>query len=440
MTFMSTVGAMPTVTSELFHVPSDNVVFLVANSGNELSFSSSSVTSQPDIGFSSRFSGAHCSPHVDRFSHVASPGRGASSSWRINPWRDQSVEQAQTFTSTLEMQVAEQRQILSQQQVTLSSLTETLRSIQDDLKRKKEVRPSSGKTGNVNTKTKVDRFLPTPEMFNDDSDCESSESEGEGNDDDTLDEPLDEPPSKKGKLTDSAEKSSNDSRSKLSKLKTMFTDTIEHGPKVEENLANMVNKDISANFNIKTALEYGDNFKPPENCEFLRVPKLNEELFFEESIATQYKKNDGILQKTQQLLTKGMIPLVQLMDKALKNEEDSDIFYLATDSLQLLAYTHRDISNVRRKFLKPAVAQKYKRLCSSNIPLTASLLGDDLDKQLKAINDQKKIVVKVTIEPTRKCQYDRDFQHPSTSTSHQGNYGARSNSQSFLYRQRGNNP
>ena len=257
--------------------------------------------------------------------------------WRINPSRVQSVEQTQTFTSTLEMQVAEQRQILSQQQVTLSSLTETLRSIQDDLKHKKEVRPSSGKTGNVNTKTKVDLFLPTPEMFNDDSDCESSESEGEGDDNDTLDEPLDEPLSKKGKLTASAENSSDGSRSKLSKLKTLFTDNIEHGPKVDENLANTVNKGISGNFNIKTALEYGDNFKPPENCEFLRVPKLNEELFFEESIATQYKKNDGILQKTQQLLTKGMIPLVQLMDKALKNEEDSDIFDLATDSLQLLA-------------------------------------------------------------------------------------------------------
>ena len=104
-----------------------------------------------------------------------------------------------------------------------------------------------------------------------------------------------------------------------------------------------------------------------------------------------------MLQKTQKLLTKGIIPLIQLMNKALKEEEHSEMFDLATDSLQLLAYTHRDISNIRRKFLKPAVTQKYKRLCSSKIPLTANLLGDDLDKQLKAINDQKKIGVKVTM-------------------------------------------
>lgn len=114
------------------------------------------------------------------------------------------------------------------------------------------------------------------------------------------------------------------------------------------------------------------------------MPKLNEELFFDDSIASRFKKNDSVLQKTQLLLTKGMTPLVQLMDKLLESEdENSEIFDLATDSLQLLAYNHRDISNVCRKFLKPEVAKKYKRLCSANIPLTAYLLGDDLDKKVK---------------------------------------------------------
>ena len=86
---------------------------------------------------------------------------------------------------------------------------------------------------------------------------------------------------------------------------------------MNENLAKTVNTGISHNFSIKTALEFGDNYKSPENCEFLHVPKLNEELYFKESIATRYKKSDGMLQKTQMLLTKGMIPLIQLMDKLL---------------------------------------------------------------------------------------------------------------------------
>ena len=128
------------------------------------------------------------------------------------------------------------------------------------------------------------------------------------------------------------------------------------------------------------------------------------------------------------------------MDKLLKKDDanhESEIFDLATDSLQLLAYTHRDISNVRRKFLKPAVAQKYKRLCSAHVPLSSYLLGDDLDKQLKSINERKRIGVQMTHEQSRKRFHERSFQQPSTS---QGSYGARPSSQSFLYKQRSHRP
>ena len=89
--------------------------------------------------------------------------------------------------------------------------------------------------------------------------------------------------------------------------------------------------------------------------------------FSKESINSKYKKNDAVLQKTQLLLTNGIISLVQVMDKLLKKDDakhESEIFDLATDSLLLLAYINKDISHVRRKFLKPALALKYKRLCS----------------------------------------------------------------------------
>ena len=201
-------------------------------------------------------------------------------------------------------------------------------------------------------------------------------------------EEIDEPPSKQVRIDgSSSENRSIEGKSKLSKLEKLFNDKSDQGPKVNESLAKSLNRGIGNNFSIKSAIEFTENYKSPENCDFLRVPKLNEELFFEDSIASRFKKNDSVLQKTQMLLTKGMTPLVQLMDKLLeKEDENSEIFYLATDSLQLLAYTHRDISDVRRKFLKLAVAKKYKRFCSANVPLTAYLLGDDLDKQL--VNQQ----------------------------------------------------
>ena len=206
---------------------------------------------------------------------------------------------------------------------------------------------------------------------------------------------------------------------RLTKLDSLFSEKSDHGPPVNQNLAKSLNRGIGNDFSMRSVLDFAENYKRPDNCDFLCVPKLNEELFFEESINSKFKENDGVLQKTQLLLKKGMIPLVQLiMDKMLKKDDanhESDIFDLATDSLQLFAYTHRDISNVRRKLLKPAVAQKYKRLCSAYVPLSSYLLGDDLDKQLKSINEWKRIGVQMTHEQSQKRFHERSFQQPSTS-------------------------
>ncbi|MES9879444.1 MAG: hypothetical protein ABW185_01005 [Sedimenticola sp.] len=227
--------------------------------------------------------------------------------------------------------------------------------------------------------------------------------------------------------------------SKIRKLDNLFSSQDTYSAPINENLSKSVNRGISNTFSLKQGLEVGDKYKPPSNCEYLSVPKLNEELFFEDSINGVYKKNDSVLQKTQHLLTKGMIPLVQLMDKLLKQEigDGEELFDLATDSLQLLAYTHRDISNVRRKFLKPAVAPKYKRLCASHIPLTSLLFGDDLDKQLKAINDSKRIGVQMTGETPRKRQYPGFSQNPAPQATSQSLRGKGPASKPFLFKARG---
>lgn len=226
----------------------------------------------------------------------------ADSSWRMNT----AQLERPTYRSTLEMEVAETKQMLSQQQLALSSLTEMLKSIQTEIGKKNDAssdvvdaanraRPTSGDDVNkAKTKVKpIERRIST--FFAEDTDSESDESDEDCEDD----EEIVEPPSKQAKF-DAAEagNGSNNTQSRLSKLDNLFKDKSEQGPKVNENLAKTVNRGISYNFSIKSALEFGDNYKTPENCEFLRVPKLNEELFFEESIATRYKKNDGMLQKT----------------------------------------------------------------------------------------------------------------------------------------------
>ena len=65
------------------------------------------------------------------------------------------------------------------------------------------------------------------------------------------------------------------------------------------------------------------------------------------------------------------------MDEFLKDENAEQQFKLARDTFQLLAYSHRDMSNLRRQLVKSVVADKNKQLCNDSTPLTENLLGTD---------------------------------------------------------------
>ena len=90
-------------------------------------------------------------------------------------------------------------------------------------------------------------------------------------------------------------------------------------------------------------------------------------------------------------LNQGLIPLVQLMDVLLKDENAEQQFNLAKDPFQLLAYAHRNMPNSRRQVVKSVVADKYKPLSNDSTPLTENLLGDELEKQIKTMDEMRKV-------------------------------------------------
>ena len=124
---MCTVGAMNIVTSEGVHIPSDKYVYLIASSGNELSFVSQTdrhrMTSFPDSrGMLSRLSGPH-SAGSSSFAHITeSSGHEMRPTWQMDMHSGE-----KDCRRMLEMEVAETRRMLNQQQVALSTLTDTLK-------------------------------------------------------------------------------------------------------------------------------------------------------------------------------------------------------------------------------------------------------------------------------------------------------------------------
>ena len=117
---------------------------------------------------------------------------------------------------------------------------------------------------------------------------------------------------------------------------------------VHENLSKVVSTGICTMTDRNVAKELCAKYQRPENCPALVVPKINKKLCNTTSLAKASKEEDKIkiYQTTQRCPNHGLIPLVQLMENL---TEDSDTnFKVARDALQLLAYGHRDMSNLRR--------------------------------------------------------------------------------------------
>ena len=138
------------------------------------------------------------------------------------------------------------------------------------------------------------------------------------------------------------------------------------------------------------------------------MPLINAEIWNSESLQETYKSNDKLFYKNQMLITKAMIPIIHIMNNCIEKKSQNDTFDLACDAFQLLAYAHRDASNLRRHMLKPSISKEYRKLCNPATPITQNLFGDDLHKQIKDLNETRKLTCDFSVtRPKRKLLYSQ---------------------------------
>ena len=174
------------------------------------------------------------------------------------------------------------------------------------------------------------------------------------------------------------------------------------GPNVDDTLSKIVNLGIRSVIDRKKSKELCETYVRPENCSGLVVPKINKELWNTSSLAKVIKDEDKEYQLAQRYVNQGMIPLVQLVENMLTETNMDKNFKLAKDALQLLTYAHRDMSNLRRQRIKTVVTEKYRPLCNESTPLTENLLGDELEKQIKTMDEMQKVGKGVIKKPWKR--------------------------------------
>ena len=225
------------------------------------------------------------------------------------------------------------------------------------------------------------------------SDSENGESDYE--DDNSEKSDIESNPTKSMENAENSKEVS-DNMKLLRELGKEFEKAEALGPNVDDTLSKVVDSGIRLMIDRNLAKELCAKYNRPENCKALVVPKINKELWNTTSLAKTSKEQDRMYQTAQKYLNQGLIPLVQLIENLLKEKGTENNFRLARDSLQLIAYAHRDLSNLRRQKLKAVVAEKYKPLCNDSTPLTENLLGDDLEKQIKTLDEMRKVAKDLT--------------------------------------------
>ena len=308
----------------------------------------------------------------------------------------------------LQQQLLNTQQMCLQQQKAMTALTETVSKLQKSLNVREHSRSSKRKLHSPQLRSRrtshqlsdISESSSEYENFSEDESTLSrkrmrmqSEEEGEISEENSTE-----------KISDSGLKLSegNSKIDKLKKLNSSFVKERKFSESVHEVVASTVNQGLEAPVDHKTehVQTLLKKYDRPSNCTFLEVPKVNKSVWVSKHTSKGIKESDRIMQRTQTYLTKGLIPLVKIMDKTLQSDsgESEELFDLAMDSFNLLAFSHRDLSSQRRRLLAPAIANKYKQLCSETAPISPlHLFGEEesLEKQVKEIDDSRKLGSKI---------------------------------------------
>ena len=213
------------------------------------------------------------------------------------------------------------------------------------------------------------------------------------------------------------------------------------GPGVAENLDKVVDKFLRTRLAEEKLKEKQSLYSRPKNCEAYGAhPSKLEEIW--QQLQPHTRSQDIRMQKVQNSLLKGLMPLTQLTNTLLQlpdsvsTESRESIVKQALDSLTLIAQANGELNQRRREMIKPNLNQQFQQLCNDQVPITSWLFGDELAKTCQDISNTNRVSQKVSgpgsHRPHRQQKYRRHYRY---SKSEQGKSRPQSN---FPRKQGGN--
>ena len=186
------------------------------------------------------------------------------------------------------------------------------------------------------------------------------------------------------------EEDSSDEDTFLSSIESAIGPNNKLGPALENSkLASIVNKCFSNPISYDTVITKQDSYMTPNNCESVRVPRCNDEVW---ALCDKYiKKKDTRLTNIQRALVSASTAVARVTDELMKSFTSKgkqplplkDMVTSLTDAVSLMGHASHQTSLRRRDNMVPILKRDYAALKSPNVPVTSLLFGDDLPKTVK---------------------------------------------------------
>ena len=228
-----------------------------------------------------------------------------------------------------------------------------------------------------------------------------------------------------GQLLGRSNTTSNEGKSKvLSSLKQDMQKD-ETGPNVDSELASIINTLIKDGLPDEKLQDKMNKYHRPGNCENLTKVRVNQAVW--DNLSPSVRSQDVRMQKVQESLFKGMCALTSMINKLVDQiplfPVGNDMLQEATDAFAMFANANTELNHRRRELIKPDLHNDYKHLCSSSIPITDQLFGDDLPKQVKDLTEVNRVGKKVTTSTGSFSRSHFDSRNSRTYTSHSSSRG-----------------
>ena len=153
--------------------------------------------------------------------------------------------------------------------------------------------------------------------------------------------------------------------------------------------------------------KYLDLFLPPKNCDRMVVPRVDDHVWGK--LDDKVKSEDRFWQNLEKLLLQSQFALQPAIEYFLnkEGEEEDKLLGLMQQSAKMSSLLHKKFVSRRRALLRLHIEEKYKSVAKRDLPITAHLFGEDLDKKVEVLDKTKDIIEKPKKDKIRKNRFAR---------------------------------